>query len=323
MMLQPMLFRTVLAGACALAVAAAFLPAGAATGMAWDSVMKFSTDGSLPAPGNFSSDFQTASQISTPPPQRGGLFGGISSAIGAANYALTAMRNGYAQRHYVAGSLIRSDDLVNRTATIVDCQARTLTSLDLAKKTYRVSSLDAPVRTAPSTGSGRSAPGPAATDDGSKIAIKMTTSALGPKTIDSLPTDGYAFNMTTTVTKPTGESEATDMAMTSYFSSYAQPSESCGRAGVPPVATAPGMPNMAMYQQIMRAMVTPSGDPRITFTASGPRPPTGKFPLYTSMSPKSNGRAGFAMLVENGNVRQIGDGDQTIFGVPPDFTKIP
>jgi hypothetical protein len=323
MMMQAMLARVVLAGSCALAVAAVSLPAVAETGMAWDSVLKLSTDGSLPAPGNFSSDFQTASQTSTPPPQRGGLFGGITNAIGAANSALSAMRNGFAQRHYAAGSFVRSDDLASRTATIVDCRARTLTTLDLAKKTYRVTSLDAPVRTAPANGAERSPPGPAATDDGSKIAIKMTASALGPKTIDTVPTDGYAFNMTTTVTKPSGESESADMAMTSYFSSFAQPSEACGRGSAPPAAGVAGAPNMAMYQQVMRAMITPNGDPRITVSSSGPTPPSGRFPLYTSMAPKSNGRGGFGMVVENGNVRQISDGDQTIFGIPPDFTKIP
>jgi hypothetical protein len=308
--------------ACALAVAGACLPAGAATGIAWDSVVKLAMDGSVPAPGNFADDFQTASQTSTPPPQRGGLFGGITNAIGAAGYAMGAMRNGFAQRHYVAGNFVRSDDLNAQTATVVDCQARTITTLDLAKKTYRVASLDAPVAPAPSGPSGRPAPGAAPTDDGSKIDIKMTGSALGPKTIDNLPTDGYAFTMATTVTKPGAQPQTMNVAMTAYYSAFSQPAESCGRAGIAAPA-APGVPNMAMYQQMMRAATAPSGDPRVTVSASGPAPPAGRFPLYTAISPKASGAGSFAMLIENGHVRQISDADKNIFGVPPDFVKIP
>jgi hypothetical protein len=306
---------------CFSAAAARFVPAQAATGLAWDSVVKMSMDGSVPPPGNFASDFQTAAQTATPPPQRSGLFNAINNAMGAANYALTSMRNGFAARHAVAGNFIRRDDLANQTATIIDCQARTITTLDLAKKTYSVGSLDTLGQN--STGSGaRTAPGPLPTDDGSKIAIKMTGSALGPRTIDTVSTDGYAYNVTATVTKPSGESQSTDMTMTSYVSSYAEPSESCGRIAMPAAAPA-GMPNTAMYQQIMHAATAPNGDPRVTVSASGPTPPAGKFPMYTTILPKANGRAGFAMLIENGNVHQVSDADKSIFAVPPDFTKIP
>jgi hypothetical protein len=297
--------------------------ASAATGLAWDSVVKFSMDGTTPQPGDFTSDFQTASQAATPPPQRGGLFGAINNAVGAATAAMSSLRSGFAQRHFNAGSMHRSDDLAAGTATIVDCQARTISTLDLAKKTYRVTSLDAPLPPVQSSGAARSAPGPLPTDDGSKINIKVTSAALGSKTIEGVQTDGYASTMTTTVTKPTGESQSADMTMTSYLSQYAQPSEGCSSF---PVAAAPGagMPNMAMYQSMMRAMTTPNGDPRITVSASGPTQPPGRFPMFTAIAPKaSNGRGGFAMMVENGDVRQVSDADKSIFGVPADFTKIP
>jgi hypothetical protein len=306
---------------CAFAVAITAVPASA-DGLAWDSVMKVSMDGSVGQPGNFADDFRAASQASAPPAQHGGLFGGIINAANAANAALRSLRNGFAERHAVAGNFLRSDDLTNQTATIIDCQARTLTTLDLAKKTYRTTSLDAPVQSNPSTADGRRAPGPLPTDDGSKIDVKVTGSALGSKTIDGIAADGYSLVMTTTVTKPSGESQSFDMVMTTYLSRYAQPAESCARLGfTPPTAN---MPSMATYQGILRAMLTPNGDPRVTVSASGPSMPAGRFPLYISMTPKAaGGRGAFAMSIENGHVREISDADKSLFSVPPDFTQLP
>jgi hypothetical protein len=301
-------------------------PAFAATGMAWDSVTKMSTGDAAPQPGNFASDFAAASQPAASPQQRGGLFGGIAAgALAGAGGMIAAMQNGTAAHNYVAGSFRRTDDVGSQTATILDCSARTLTSLDLAKKTYRVTSLDAP---RPSTGAG-SAGAPAGRgggtpfqDDGSKIAIAFVTTPLGPKTIDTVPTDGYQFAMTTTMTKPSGESQSAQMQMTSYFSAFATPNLACSAAGA--AAAVPGLPAMAMYRQIMDAMQTSSGDPRITVTSSGPAAPTGKLPLFTAITPKAQGgRGGFAMTIENGNVHQVSDTDKSIFGVPPDFTKLP
>lgn len=278
-------------------------------------------DGTVPPPGTFAADFATASQPAAPPPQRGGPFGGIAAAMGAAGAAMASMRNGIAQRHYVAGNFVRTDDVANQKATIVDCGARTVTTLDLAAKTYRVVSLDAPVAPGGAPGQRPGPPGPAPVDDGSKIDIKMTSAALGPKTIDSVATNGYQVEMLTTVTKPTGEAQSMDVATTSYFSGYGQPAEGCARGFA--AAAPPMMPNAGALQSMMSAMSSPSGDPRVTVSASGPPLPAGKLPLYLAMQPKANGRGGFAMLLENGDVREVSDGDKTIFGVPADFMKLP
>ncbi|MBV8602832.1 MAG: hypothetical protein JO359_14810, partial [Candidatus Eremiobacteraeota bacterium] len=137
--------RSTLAAAAALvfAVTATALPAFAATGIAWDQVTRFSMDGSVPQP-NFGPDFQAASQ---PAPQRGGMFGGMTNAMAAMGHML---QSGIAERHYVAGNLRRTDQVAEQTATIVNCGARTITYLDLGKKTYRVVSMDQP--TTPSSG---------------------------------------------------------------------------------------------------------------------------------------------------------------------------
>lgn len=312
-----------LIAALALSLPAAPAPALAATGMAWDSVTKMAPGDTAPPPGNFSSDFAAASQPAQAPQGAGGMFGGMipPGALAGAGGMISMMQNGFAQRNYVAGSLRRTDDVANRSATILDCSARTLTTLDLAKKTYRVTSLDAP-RPPAGGGAGRPGGGARFEDDGSKIAIQFTSTALGPKTIDAQPADGYQMALNTTITRPNGQSQSSQMQMTSYFSSFAIPAIACAGAAAAPMT--PGLPLMGMYRQIMDAMQMPGSNSRISVSASGPPIPAGKFPLYTAIEPKSQGgRGGFSMVLENGNLRQVSDTDKSIFGVPPEFTKLP
>ena len=141
------------AGALAVAIAIALLagsalPACAAPGgLAWDSVSKLamSADAGSLQPGSFSDDFAAAS---APQQSGGGLFGHMIP-----QQALAMMHSGIAERHYVAGSKERTDQVAAQTATIVDCRARTITTLDLAKKTYRVTSMDQPSASGPAQSS--------------------------------------------------------------------------------------------------------------------------------------------------------------------------
>ncbi len=113
--------------------------------------------------------------------------------------------HGTAERHYYGTTKFRTDNLALGTGDITDCAARTLTHLDLNAKTYHVTSLDEP-QAPPHPGHDNAAPGPAATDDGTKIAIDLTTKALGPLTVEGVATNGYSMNMKMTVTKADGES---------------------------------------------------------------------------------------------------------------------
>lgn len=313
-------------GVLAFSLVATALPSSAAGGLAWDQVTKFSMDGSIPEP-NFAQDFQTASQSPQEQPQHRGIFGGIQNSIGAAMGGLQMLQQGIAERHYVAGSFTRVDNVAQQSAIIIDCAARTMTYLNLAKKTYKVVSLDQPEK--PSGGGPGSGPREAAPtrDDGTRYKIAYASQSLGPKKIEGLNTDGYKADMTITVTKPNSNPQTMNTNLTEYLSSYAEPHQTCppmyvgmgpggGGGGRGPMAT------MEMTHVINSAMRTPGGDPRFTFSATGPTLPSGRLDLFSvyQFVGQGGGRA-FATILERGNVRQINDGDKSIFGIPPDFTK--
>jgi len=117
------------------------VPAAAATpGIAYDSVTKFAIGGDAASaqPGTFDADFQTASQpVQQQPARTGGMFGGLNAALAQAAAVGNTMKNGLAERHFIAGERQRVDNVAAQTATILDCQARTLTTLDLKAKTYK------------------------------------------------------------------------------------------------------------------------------------------------------------------------------------------
>ncbi len=129
------------AAIAALVAAGPLAPARAATsGLAFDSVTRFKMGGDARKhrPGTFDADFEQASQHRKPAGGGGGMFGQMKAAMEAATSATAMFQNGIAERHYIAGARERTDDVAGQKATITDCSARTITTLDLAKKTYRV-----------------------------------------------------------------------------------------------------------------------------------------------------------------------------------------
>jgi hypothetical protein len=310
-------------------IAVTTAPSDAASGLAWDQVMKFSMDGSVPEP-NFAQDWQTASQPA-PQQQRGGMFGAMAGQINGAMAMAQSLRTGMAERHFAAGNLERTDNIAAQTATIVDCGARTITYLDLAKKTYRVVSMDQP-QTAPRPGSGgpRESNSPMQ-DDGTRFKVAYTSQALGPKSIDGVNTDGYKAAMTITITKSDGSSQTMTTDMTQYLSSYGEPAASCpagrramaGLSGGGGAGMAAMMSSMNTTRMMNDAMRTPSGDQRFTFSSTGPPLPAGRldmFSVYQTQAQNSQGRS-FAMILERGNVHPVSDTDRAVFGIPPDFTQ--
>lgn len=302
------------------------LPSSAAGGLAWDQVTKFSMDGTIPEP-NFAQDFQTASQPPEEQPQHRGMFGGIQNSINAAMGAMQMFKTGIAERHYVAGSLERVDNVAQQTATITDCNARTITYLNLAKKTYRVVSMDQP-QAPQSAPQGRPQPQRErpVQDDNTRMKIAYTSQALGPKQLEGTNTDGYKATMAITVMRPGEAPQTMNTVLTEYVAGYPEPHQTC-RSPRMEMGEGPGAGpmanNMQMTQMINEAMRTPSGDPRFTITSNGPALPSGRldmFMVYQLAGQQSNGRS-FATIVERGNVRQVSDTDKSIFGVPPDFTK--
>ena len=295
-------------------------PLPAAAGIAYDSVTKFiSSDSPQPQPGTFDADFQTAS---TPLVQKGGLFGKISSAM----QNVGAMyRNGLAERRYIGTTKERTDLVAQNTADITDCTARTITHLDLNAKTYSVISMDQP-QTAHPSGPSHEAPGPAPTDDGTKMSIDVRTTALGPMTIESVPTNGYDMTMRVTTTKPTGESSTFNSSMKAYYSKYPEPHFSCASRNAMMPSRSAAM-SAAQFDMIRQALNS-KGNPRFSVTNSGPALPSGTMSMWDLMTMTGNGSNGassgngaFAVETERGNIRSIGDTD-AIFSVPPDFKKV-
>jgi hypothetical protein len=284
-------------------------------------VTRFSSADSQPppAPGNFSADF---AQASTPPPPAPHLPFGLGKMAAAGQAAASMFTHGLAERHYIGTTRERTDNVALNTADITDCSARTITHLDLSAKTYTVTSLDQP-QTQGASGGGHGAPGPTATDDGSKLAIQMTTRVLGPMKIEGVPTTGYAMAMKVTTTKPSGETQTFNTNLTAYYAGFPEPHFSCNSIGVAGSSLAGA--SMMQYKLIMSALAAHKGDSRFTVTSSGPSIPSGQLGMWDLMTLAGGADTGarggsFSVETERGSVHSISD-DDPIFSIPAGFTK--
>lgn len=303
------------------------VPAAAASpGIAYDSVTKFAigSDAAAAQPGTFEADFQTASQPVQAPPARGGLFGGLNAAMAQGLAMASSMKTGLAERHYIAGQKQRVDNLGAQTATILDCQARTLATLDLKNKTYKLVSLDAPQPPPAARREAPEAPQPVATDDGSKIAMSVTNQALGPRQVGPDSTDGYRSDISMTITRPNSQPVTSQITTTEYVTKLSDYTLACG--GITSSAPGPGVAALSQYATMQRAMA--QNNPRFSVSSSGPALPAGRFSVFTiftmggSGAPSGNAGApaGFASVIERGHERTITD-DDPAFTIPADFTK--
>jgi hypothetical protein len=311
--------RLALAAALALSAGPVAAPA-AAPGLAWDSVTKMSmgADPSSLQPGSFDADYSAAASGS----QSSG--GGPFAHMIPAGF-MQMMQNGMAERHYVAGDKERTDQPAMGTATILDCTARTLTTLDLKKKTYRVVSLDQP-NPSSSPSKGGNGDGSFKGDNG-KIAIAITNKSLGSRQIDNQATNGYSSQMQLTITRSSGETETHDGNLMAYYANFEMPAVAC-TAGLPrnPRQMSGGQQYgmiSGVASQVMRALRTAGVDKRFSVQQSGPSLPLGNFAVYQAISfAISFGRGGNSMTVitERGNSRPI-EANDAVFSVPGDFTK--
>ncbi len=181
----------------------------ASNGLAWDSVTKFSRSGDVATlrPGSFDQDYAQAAAVSPPPEDTGGgMFGKMKQAMAMAQHLQALLRNGFAERHYVAASKERTDQVSEQKATILDCAAGTITTLDLRRKTYRVESLNG--SPAPSSSGRAAAPQPPAIDDVTSIAITIANTALGARNVGGQPTNGLRSKMSFKETNASGKSQS-------------------------------------------------------------------------------------------------------------------
>lgn len=299
----------------------------ASSGLAWDSVTKvaMNADASSLQPGSFDQDFAQAATVQPPPESTGGgMFAGVNKAMAMGQHMQALIQNGFAERHYVAGSKERTDQLSEQTATITDCAARTITTLDLRKKTYRVVSMDQG-RTS-SSASGASAPQPRPTDDGSRISIVIANTALGSRVVGGQSTSGFKSDMSFTDTKPSGESQTFNGNLLAYYSNYSNPAPTCTlfattSTSADPNSGARAFSAMTMgYARFTGALALAGLDKRFTIKESGPALPRGKLAMYEAATIGGGQRGGGTFITERGNVRAV-SADDPIFSVPADFTR--
>ncbi|MBD5633540.1 MAG: hypothetical protein IAI49_03575 [Candidatus Eremiobacteraeota bacterium] len=303
----------------------------AATGLAYGSVTKFaaaSDDGTPAVPGTYQADYQTAATPADAGSSPKMPFG-LGKMMAKAQSAMAMFKNGVAEKHYIGVKKERVDNVGLQNADITDCVARTITHLDLAKRTYSVTSLDQPQPTAAPASGRRERPEPMATDDGTKVSMDVTTRALGPMKIEGVATNGYDTNIKMTVTKASGESSTTNMKMTAYFAPFEEPHFGCAIRPNTAMSASPAGASLATYATMMSALRNSKGDSRFTVTSSGPPIPASRLAMWQDMTMSGAGnprdkRSGgsFGMIIERGDVRApLSDADP-IFGVPAGFTKV-
>ncbi len=266
-------------------------------------------------PGSFDADFAAAAAVRQPAQGGGGIFGPMKQAMAMGQSMQQMMQYGFAERHYVAGSKERTDQLALQTATIVDCVVRTITTLDLQRKTYRVVSMDQPFATSSGGGGGGSQPG--ATDDNARIAISVANTALGGREVAGQPTNGFRSEMTITETTSSGQTQTQNGNLIAYYSSYSNPTPSCYSGS--PVTGAHGPAMMARYASVMHALALGGGDSRFSVKQSGPRMPVGQLSMYDAVTFGMQGQ-GATFVTERGNVRAMNATDPA-FTIPSDFTR--
>jgi len=322
-----------------IAVAFPLVPiAGAAavpvTGIAYDEVTKIIIGGGTPEPGTFAADFDSAvntqKSVAAPGAHRG-LLGGIMNTMDTAKNAVGMLKSGTASSKYYLKGWERSDDPGAQTAVIDKPSLHQIIYLNLAKKTYRLvdTSVQSPSEPTPVErprgGAGRpSQPSQPAQPGTGKLDITVSTTSLGPRAIENVPTTGYRLTFGLVETQSTGSCSDGNFqtAMSEYVSNYAQP-----HLRVSPVTM--GRP-MAMSGARPEMSALPAGCvPTTTMhTAVGTQPPSDHLVMWMLMvvnagAPSAQGQmsGGFSTLVERGNVRALGASDLSLFDIPADFTK--
>lgn len=321
-------------------------PSPTPVGFAYDEITRTAfMPATPPPPGSFAQDYERligaaggeASAAAPPSAQptaaarrgMGGMFGhilggvhlGMPSAqnpMGIRN-PLLAMSTGTLKRYtyYWARGWVRVDDPLEQTATITKCAQHQVISLDLAHKTYRIvetgreSASAAPHEVAAPQSHGRTlAPGSAV--------MQMTgrSEALGPKTLEGLPTTGYHGTMTMSITQATGSCHDSTMQMDTveYLSRLHKPRAYC------PLSAAPVMgPGMGMGT---------AGGCRLKIGASTnglAGMPQDRLAMYKRMTMQAGdrGASGPAFVTERGHVVFLYTSHiEPLFEIPPGFTRV-
>jgi hypothetical protein len=297
-----------------------------------------------PAPGQFQGDYAAIvgtlpspaanGDAATPtpqPPKRGGIGGLLGAVMGAAPggepgsgnpmmAGLDKMRKGSLTRYTYYKGWIRTDDPVAQTAVISKCQEHQYITLDLAKKTFTMTTTKPACDTAPPMPMGPRHP---QVENEAPGTVDMTVSnslqTIGPMTIETIATTGYDNTMQMSMTNATGScnNSSIGMNMEQYVSKIAIPHAYCPL----PHSTYSGNPS--------DVVVHGGCKPKMHVTGTG----TGMLEMnnlvmFSKMSFNAaaggggdSHMGGFAAITERGNVKWLsGAPADALFTVPPGFT---
>lgn len=293
-----------------------------------------------PPPGSFSADYQAIVATMTPgggaatpaPRHHGGLGAMLGAVMGGnppeeaaggddamahAGAMMAMMKTGHLMRYTYYKGWLRTDDPMAQTATIEKCDQHQFIMLNLAKKTYTVTSTQPPCPTAmnPMMPPGR--PRTVHEDPGTAdLTIKATGQNLGPMTIDGIATTGWDRTLSMVTTNATGSCQNGDvsMALLQYISSIVVPRPYC------PLPHTMGSPS---------EMVSVQGGckPTLHGQMQGMEMDEhGRLVMYRRISMGAgagdNGQPRMMMVTERGNVKWTsGAAADALFAIPPDFTQ--
>jgi hypothetical protein len=284
-------------------VAVAATPTPAA--LQYDEINRFALPPATPPPpGSFASDYQALLAAGT----GGGEGPGLPPA---ARKMMLRMKVGALTRYTYYKGWIRTDDPIARTAVIEKCQEHQYISLDLAKKTYTITTTQPACPPAMPEMASNPMSGPPQAQPGSvDITMSGDSKNLGPLSIDGIATVGSDNKVTMAMTNATGSCQngSMSMAMTKYVSEIRVPRPYCP---LPQTLSAGGA-----------AQRNAGCLPRMHYGSTGnAMDDKGRLVMY-SLTNTGSGRTSVALLIERGNVKWFGGADaEALFAIPPDFSK--
>lgn len=278
-------------------------------GLQYDEISKTAiAPATAPPPGSFHTDFVAAmngsgSQL---PPGMDADTIATMKRMGIKIPNMAALGGGAPLRYAFYNGWIRVDDLLSKTAEIQKCNLHQFISLDLDKKTYRISNMSSGLGQASAgsmNGSERAQPGTAV------MTVSQKAANLGPMTLDGIPTKGYNVTNSMTIAQATGSCQNANFSstQTEYISAIHQPRTYC-----------------ALYNPAINAggRAAAGGCSPAVHYSGGAAVPSDRLVMYSRMQTSMGGGAAPAMVTQRGNVKWLYQADATaLFTIPSDFTQ--
>lgn len=253
-------------------------------------------------------------------PQHHGLFGGVQNAYQNAMNAERMIQSGTLERYTYYHNWVRTDDVVQQTATIVKCDQHQYISLDLAHHTYRITSTLPSPEPAPQPGMPRQPSGGSSQPGTADLTLTATHANLGPRTIENESTQGDSSTLSIVMANATGSCRNGSFStqIVEYVSGVGIPRAYCP------------LPRVSQMPAATQGYASGGCRPRIHGSATGMAAMGSgqgdRLAMYRTMSVGSAASGGqtFTTLTESGNVRWLGDAEaQALFSIPPGFTQQP